>query len=244
MNLISDRSGTERQRYPVRAHSPNRAHADRISTAGQCLEHPSGGPDRPGGDAAAGPRCRAGPAAACGSRRAGLGVREPLGQHGAGGAQPVHETQLECACPGPHLAVEQLGVAGGQPVAAALAHPVARTARAAGPAESAATSTSSARSGRNGSRRRLRPARGVEPPFDTEPFDQAVQPEALADHADRPDQRRRVRVDLVGGAGEPVPAGGGDVLAEREHRHARARRPGRGSGHRPARTAWPTRPAS
>jgi len=40
-----------------------------------------------------------------------------------------------------------------------------------------------------------------------------------AHHADGADHRGAVRVNLVGGAGQPVPAGGGDVLAERQHRH-------------------------
>ena len=103
-------------------------------------------------------------------------------------------------------------------------------------------STSSGFSGRNGSSRDLDLPGGVEPPLHPEPLDQPVQPEALADHPDRADDRRGVRVDLVGRAGQPVAAGGGDVLAERQHRHLalRGQPPDpvgdqRGLGGRPAR---------
>ena len=91
---------------------------------------------------------------------------------------------------------------------------------------------------------RLGRARRVQPPLHAEPLDQAVEPETLADHPDRPDERRGVRVDLVGRTGEPVAAGCRDVFAERQHRHLAPRRRARGCGRRRARTAWATRPAS
>src|SRR5262245_60698357 len=48
-------------------------------------------------------------------------------------------------------------------------------------------------------------ARGVDTALDAEPFKQPVEPEARRDDADRADQGAVVRVDLVGGTGEPVP---------------------------------------
>src|SRR3546814_4967787 len=45
-----------------------------------------------------------------------------------------------------------------------------------------------------------------------------VQTCALPIYADRPDDRGRRHADLVGGAGQPVAARGGDVLDEGEYR--------------------------
>ena len=91
---------------------------------------------------------------------------------------------------------------------------------------------------------RLGLARGVEPPLDTDPLEQALEPEALADHSDRADDRRGVGVDLVRRAGEPVAAGRRDVFAEGEHRHVVLVGQARGCGRRRAPTAWASRPAS
>src|SRR6266496_1619526 len=61
--------------------------------------------------------------------------------------------------------------------------------------------------------------RGVHATLNTEPLEQAVEPEARRDHADRADERGCVRVDLVGRARQPVAAGGRDVLTERDDRN-------------------------
>src|SRR3546814_15041253 len=56
------------------------------------------------------------------------------------------------------------------------------------------------------------------PPLDAEAGDGVLEAETGTDHADRPDDRGRRHADLVGGAGQPVAARGGDVLDEGEYR--------------------------
>ena len=65
---------------------------------------------------------------------------------------------------------------------------------------------------------RLLVARGMDTPLDAEACDQVLEAEARRDHADRADDRGGIGDDLVGGAGEPVAARGGDVLDEGDHR--------------------------
>ena len=59
----------------------------------------------------------------------------------------------------------------------------------------------------------------IDPPVDSEPFDRAVESEPGRHHADGPDDRGTVGIDLVGTCGKPVSAAGGDILAEGQHRH-------------------------
>lgn len=52
---------------------------------------------------------------------------------------------------------------------------------------------------------------GVEAAFDADACDEVGEAEAAAADADRGDEAHRVGVDLIGGAGDPVAAGGADV---------------------------------
>ena len=65
---------------------------------------------------------------------------------------------------------------------------------------------------------RLVLAGGIEPALDAELVHQLGKTEGAADHADRADDGRAVADDLVGGTGDHVTAGGGDVLREGDHR--------------------------
>src|SRR3546814_10745384 len=59
----------------------------------------------------------------------------------------------------------------------------------------------------------------MQPPLYPETLRQGLEAEAGRDDADRADDRGLVRQDLVGRTGQPVAAGRGDILAERDHRH-------------------------
>src|SRR3546814_9831040 len=73
--------------------------------------------------------------------------------------------------------------------------------------------------GQEGVQLRLALARRMQPPLYPETLRQGLEAEAGRDDADRADDRGLVRQDLVGRTGQPVAAGRGDILDERDHRH-------------------------
>jgi hypothetical protein len=148
-----------------------------------------------------------------------LRVRVPLGDLPAHRAQPIDQTQFQGPSAGPHLAGEQVLLISGQHAAAAGADPVAEHAvqfRLQAPQPLHVILLLG--------QERVEPGLvcpgGVQPSLDPEALQQPVQPETPADHPDRPHQGGGVGDDLIGGAGKPVTTGCGDVLAERQHRHA------------------------
>ena len=65
---------------------------------------------------------------------------------------------------------------------------------------------------------RLAGTGGVETPLDAMVLEEAVETEPGMDDADRADDRTVVGIDLVCGTGEPVAAGGRDILGEGDDR--------------------------
>jgi len=167
-------------------------------------------------DAAAETKARQQAAARRDHRQVHLGAVAGL-QDGPELAQPVDQAHLEAALGGPEFTREQRRVGALQAGAAALAHPVLEAVVDLDlQARQALDVVGLLRAKRI--EHRLALARGMDAALDAEAGDEILEAEARADHADRAHDRGGIGDDLVGGAGQPIAARGGDILDEGDHR--------------------------